>query len=63
MSVRTNVSGHGIGYQAAHAPYIERETATALSNLVTHIQARTRKSKFHHPTYLKEARFRSPIRC
>ena len=36
-------------------PYIE--SATALSDIFTNIQACMRQYKFHHLTYLKEAHF------
>ena len=49
MSVRTQcVSGRGNGCQAVRTPYIY---------IVTNIHACARQYKFHHLTYLKEARF------
>ena len=48
MSVCThNASWHGIGCQAVHTHIY----------ILTNIQARARKLKFLHLTYLKEARF------
>ena len=46
-----DVSGHGIGCQAVHTHiYI-------YICIVTNIQARARKYKLPHLTYLREARF------
>ena len=44
-------SGHGIGCQAVHIPYIY---------IVTNIQVLARQNKFLHLTYLREARFARP---
>ena len=43
-----NASGHGTGSQAVHTPYI--------LYILTNIQA-CEATKFHHLTYLREARF------
>ena len=49
MSVHT-ASGHGIGCQAVLIPYI-------YIYIVTNIQAHARRYKFHHLSYLREARY------
>ena len=48
MSDAHNASGHGFGCQAVRTPY---------NYIMTNIKTCVRQQKFHHLSYLREARF------